>query len=105
MEPALIRIARPPVASPDAERPFAVLLDDEHAGMLEHGGTVTLEVAAGTHRIELRLPDASSPVKSLTVAAGERVLLGCRGRAGGVNMLFGMFARGRYITWISEKRA
>jgi hypothetical protein len=100
-EPALIRIARPPVRSPDADRPFAVLLDDEHSGMLEHGDHITFEVAPGTHRLELRLPDAHSPIREVTVGPGERVLLGCRSRAGGVNVLFGMFARGRYITWIT----
>jgi hypothetical protein len=99
-EPALIRIARPPVGSPDADRPFAVLLDDEHAGMLAHGDHITFEVAPGTHRLELRLPDAGSPVREVTVGPGERVLLGCRSRAGGINVLFGMFRRGRYITWI-----
>jgi hypothetical protein len=59
-----------------------------------------LEVAPGTHRLELRLPDAGSPVREVTVGPGERVLLGCRSRAGGINVLFGMFRRGRYISWI-----
>jgi hypothetical protein len=104
-QPALIRIARPPVRSPDADRPFAVLLNGEHAGMLEHGEYVTLEVAPGAHLLELRLPDAGSPVKEVTVGPGERVLLGCRSRAGGVNVLFGVFRRGRYISWISEQHA
>lgn len=104
-QPALIRIARPPVGSPDADRPFAVLLNDEHAGMLAHGDHITLEVPPGTHRLELRLPDAASPVRELTVGPGERVLIGCRSRASGVNVLFGMFRRGRYISWIKEQRA
>jgi hypothetical protein len=103
-EPALIRIARPPVRSPDADIPFTVLLDDAEAGELEHGGDVTLEVAPGTHRIELRVGDAGSPVREVTVGPGERVLLGCRSRAAGVNMVFNLFGRGHYISWIAEQR-
>jgi hypothetical protein len=100
-EPALIRIARPPVRSPDADRPFAVLLDDAPAGELEHGGEVTLSVAPGTHRLELRLDNAGSPVREVTVGPGERVLLGCRSRAAGVNVVFRGLGRGHYITWIA----
>lgn len=103
-ENARILIARPPVRSPDAELLFTVLLDDEEVGVLEHGGDVLLSVAPGTHRIELRVGDAGSPVRELTVAAGERVLLGCRSRAAGVNLVFNLFGRGHYISWISEQR-
>lgn len=99
-DPALIRIARPPVRSPDADVPFTVLLDDAEAGTLEHGGDVTLEVAPGTHRIELRAGDAGSPIREVTVGPGERVLLGCRSRAAGVNMVFNLVGRGHYISWI-----
>lgn len=102
--PARIMVARPPIRSPDAELPFDVLLDGAPAGLLEHGGDVTLSVPAGAHTVELRLGDAGSPVKTLVVEPGERVLLGCRSRAAGVNMVFNLFGRGHYISWIHERR-
>jgi hypothetical protein len=99
-EPARIRVVRPPVRSPDADRPFAILLDDAPAGALAHGEDVVLEVAPGVHRVELTLGDAGSPVREVTLAPGEQVVLGCRSRAGGVNLVFGLLGRGHYITWI-----
>jgi hypothetical protein len=95
-----IRIVRPPVRSPDQDRPYAIVLDGEVAGEVEHGADCLLEVAPGRHLVELKLDDAGSPVREVTVAAGEDVVLGCRGRAAGVNVLFGMFGRGRLISWV-----
>jgi hypothetical protein len=80
-ETGRIRIFRPPVRSPDAHRPFTVLLDGEVVGELEHGKDQVLDVAPGEHAIELRLDDAGSPVRKVRVAAGDDVVLGCRGRA------------------------
>jgi hypothetical protein len=100
-ETGRIRIFRPPVRSPDADRPFTVLLDDAVVGRLEHGKDCVLDVAPGKHVVELKVgEDAGSPTREVTVAAGDDVVLGCRSRAGGVNVVFGLLGRGHYITWL-----
>jgi hypothetical protein len=99
-ETGRIRIFRPPVRSPDADQLFTVLLDDEVVGELEHGKDCVLDVAPGRHVVELRMGDAGSPTREVTVAAGDDVVLGCRSRAGGVNVVFGLLGRGHYITWL-----
>jgi hypothetical protein len=96
-----LRIVRPPVRrSPDADRPFEVVVDDAVVGMLAHGADQAVELPVGRHRVQLRLDDGASPVREVEIEPGAEVVLGCRSRAGGVNAILRAVARDRYIAWI-----
>lgn len=82
----------------DRGRKYKVLVDGEPRGKVGAGEDVVIEVAAGSHEVQLKIDWARSPVVSVEVAEGQDVRLSSQPAATLFSIFFYItFARDRYI--------
>jgi hypothetical protein len=82
----------------DRTRAYRVLVDGERVGKIKAGETARYAVAAGMHRVQLRIDWCSSPTLEVDVPNGGHVALDCGPGAKFYNLFWIIVARpGRYI--------
>lgn len=63
-------------ARADHDEPYKLLVDNQERGTIPDGGTLSLDLATGTHRVQLTDTNGSSP--ALAVAMDGDVHMVCR---------------------------
>jgi hypothetical protein len=81
----------------DRFRAYRALIDGKEVGAIRDGGSCTVRVRPGLHRIELRVDWARSEPRAVEVPRGGTVTLECRGPNQFAAPYWITFGRRRYL--------
>ncbi|MVU78623.1 hypothetical protein GPX89_15375 [Nocardia sp. ET3-3] len=94
-----ITISRRPGGYTDRLRKYHVFVDGAEVGQVGAGHSVTTEVDAGRHEVQLTIDWATSPTVTLDLDPAQTGQLYCEPAANPLTALYySLFARQRYIT-------
>lgn len=88
---AKLVISREKALWQDRARQYAVVVDGEEVGKIGNGGELSVDLAPGSHTVQMRIDWCSSPALEVSLQAGNTVYLACGPAA---NPLLG----GLYVT-------
>ena len=102
---AEIVVRRASTAWQDRYRAFKVFVDGERRGSIASGSELGVEVAPGTHAVQLKLDWCSSPIVEIEVAANKTKIVDCGSNANPfLSLMVVTFFRKQYI-WAREAHA
>ena len=95
---AKITVERQAGGYTDRARAYKLLVDGEEKGSLNAGESVTAEVPAGSHQVQMKIDWATSLPIDVIADAGQEVRLSCKPNANPLTVLWwSTVARNRYI--------
>lgn len=96
-EKATIRVRRRADGYRDRGRRYRVILDGQEVDQLHPGESCELDVAAGSHQLEVRVDWAGTGSQDVIVGPGESVEFECRNRPGWSTIIRAFTAPSSYL--------